>query len=308
MELIRGIHNIRDKHKGCVLTIGNFDGVHLGHQSVISGLINDAKTHNLPSTVMVFEPQPQEYFAKDKAPARLTKLRDKLAKFKQLGVERVICINFNAKFAQFDAQQFIINVLVNKLGVKALTVGDDFRFGYKRTGDFAMLERVGAQYDFTVKSTASFRKLACRVSSTAIRQALTEANFEHAEAMLGTRYSMVGKVSHGWKKGRELGFPTANVPLKRQVSPLSGVYCVKVLIANKEFFGVANIGVKPTFNGSRSLLEAHLFNTDQDLYGQIIEVEPVYKLRDEKKFDSFTDLTAQIAKDVDLAKAYFNLI
>jgi riboflavin kinase/FMN adenylyltransferase len=308
MELIRGIHNIRPKHRGCVVTIGNFDGVHLGHQAVIKGLLSDAKQHQLPSTVMIFEPQPQEYFTKDAAPARLTPLRDKLRLLSQAGVERVICVNFNEKFAKQSAQQFVQDVLVDKLGVKALTVGDDFRFGKGRFGDYEMLVNSGAVYNFTVKSTTSFRRQDCRVSSTAIRQALANSDMRSASEMLDRSYKITGKVVHGWKKGRMLGFPTANVFLKRQVSPLNGVYCVKVYIDYKEYSGVANIGVKPTFNGKRSLLEAHIFNFSHTIYGQVIEVEPLRKLRDEKKFDSIADLTSQIAKDVESAKNYFDLI
>jgi riboflavin kinase/FMN adenylyltransferase len=308
MELIRGIHNIRPKHKGCVLTIGNFDGVHLGHQAVIKGLIQDAKEYQLPSTVMIFEPQPQEYFRKSDAPARLTRLRDKLALLSKLGVERVICIKFNEAFANQSAAEFVEHILVDKLGVVALTVGDDFRFGKGRTGNYEMLQTSGAQLGFKVKSTASLRQQDCRVSSTAIRIALSNGEIALANEMLSRPYSVIGKVAHGWKKGRELGFPTANIPLKRQVSPLSGVYCVQVTVADKIYYGVANIGIKPTFNGKRTLLEAHLFDFNRDLYGQIIEVAPVHKLRDEKKFDSFSELTTQISCDVEAAKAYFDLI
>lgn len=308
MELIRGIHNIRPKHRGCVLTIGNFDGVHLGHQAVIKGLIKDAKEHQLPSTVMIFEPQPQEYFRKGDAPARLTRLRDKLALLEKLGVERVICIKFNETFANQSADEFVQRILVEKLGIVALTVGDDFRFGKGRAGNYEMLQTNGTLYDFKVKSTASLRQKDCRVSSTAIRNALNQGDIEIANDMLSRPYSVTGKVVHGWKKGRELGFPTANIPLKRQVSPLSGVYCVKVTVADKSYYGVANIGIKPTFNGKRTLLEAHLFDFNCDLYGQVIEVAPMRKLRDEKKFDSFSELTTQISCDVEAAKAYFDLI
>ena len=172
MELIRGIHNIRDKHKGCVLTIGNYDGVHLGHQAVIKGLIHDAERLGLPSTVMIFEPQPQEYFSKCKAPARLTRLRDKLKLLANLGVERVISVNFNAKFAGQSAAEFINDVLINKLGVAALTVGDDFRFGKGREGDYEMLTHSAKTHNIEVKNTQSLRQKDCRVSSTAVRNAL----------------------------------------------------------------------------------------------------------------------------------------
>ncbi|MBB1467178.1 bifunctional riboflavin kinase/FAD synthetase [Pseudoalteromonas sp. SG41-5] len=307
MELIRGIHNIRTQHYGCVLTIGNFDGVHLGHGEVLNGLLNDAKKYNLPSTVMLFEPQPQEFFAKDNAPARLTRLRDKLGLLAKLGVERVICISFNQQFANMEAEQFVTEILINKLGVKALTVGDDFRFGKRRQGDFNLLKKMGLAAHMDVKSTASFRQLNARVSSTLIRQALAEGQLAQAKAMLGHDYAISGRVIHGWKRGRELGFRTANIALKRQVCPVNGVFAVQVTLNDKTVFGVANIGNKPTFNGTRALLEVHLFDFAQDIYGQFMHVELIKKLRDEKKFETLTQLTAQIATDVAAAKQCFGL-
>lgn len=305
MELIRGIHNIRDRHRGCVLTIGNFDGVHLGHQEVIQGLLRDAKALNLPSTVMLFEPQPQEFFLKDKAPARLTRLRDKLALLAKLGVERVVCVSFNAKFARQDASDFVRSVLIDKLGVKALTVGDDFRFGHGRSGDFDLLKRLGEDASMAVKNTQSFRQKNARVSSTAIREALKQGDLSNAKAMLGHDYAISGRVIHGWKKGRELGFPTANVALKRQVCPLSGVFAVEAKVGTNIVRGVANVGNKPTFNGTRALLEVHLFDFDKVIYGQFIEVKLKAKLRDEIKFNGLDELVAQINQDIVKAKHFF---
>lgn len=306
MQLIRGIHNIRPHHFGCVLTIGNFDGVHLGHVEVLKGLIEDAKRYNLPSTVMLFERQPQEFFAKDKAPARLTRLRDKLALLAQLKIERVICVSFTQAFADLSAEHFVRNILVEKLGVKALTVGDDFRFGHARRGDFNMLSSIGESVSMHVKSTASLRRDNCRISSTLIRAALAEGDLETANQMLGHQYTIAGRVIHGWKKGRELGFRTANIALKRQVIPVQGVFAVRVKLANEQYEGVANVGTKPTLNGTRALLEVHLFNFNQDVYGHFMQVELVKKLRDEQKFDTLQQLTAQIATDVAAAKQCFN--
>jgi riboflavin kinase/FMN adenylyltransferase len=306
MQLIRGIHNIRPHHFGCVLTIGNFDGVHLGHVEVLKGLQHDAKQYGLPSTVMLFEPQPQEFFAKEKAPARLTRLRDKLALLSKLGIERVICVSFNGKFAGQEAESFIEQVLVKKLGVKALTVGDDFRFGKGRKGDFDMLKRLGDIHDMHVKSTASFRRDDHRVSSTLIRQALAEGELNKAHEMLGHTYAISGRVIHGWKKGRELGFHTANIALKRQVNPVKGVFAVRVTLNGKHYEGVANVGNKPTLNGTKALLEVHLFNFNQDVYGHFMQVELIKKLRNEQKFDTLEQLTAQIAQDVAAAKQCFN--
>ncbi|MEJ6473337.1 bifunctional riboflavin kinase/FAD synthetase [Pseudoalteromonas piscicida] len=307
MQLIRGIHNIRPHHFGCVLTIGNFDGVHLGHVEVLKGLISDAKHYQLPSTVMLFEPQPLEFFAKDKAPARLTRLRDKLVLLQELGIDRVICVNFNRKFAAQDAEQFIKDVLVAKLGTKALTVGDDFRFGRERAGDFDMLKRVGEPLGMRVKDTASFRKQDCRVSSTLIRTALAAGDLHQAHEMLGHTYAISGRVIHGWKKGRELGFHTANIALKRQVSPVRGVYAVKATVKQKTHYGVANVGTKPTLNGTKALLEVHLFNFNETIYGQFMKVELIEKLRDEQKFETLSQLTEQISRDVSHAKQCFSL-
>ncbi|KID58359.1 hypothetical protein JF50_06730 [Pseudoalteromonas luteoviolacea] len=308
MQLIRGIHNIRPHHYGCVLTIGNFDGVHLGHTEVLKGLKADAEKYNLPSTVMLFEPQPQEFFIKNKAPARLTRLRDKLALLAENGIERVICVSFNDKFSNLEAEYFIREVLCQRLGVKALTVGDDFRFGKGRKGDFAMLSSIGQELGVHVKDTLSFRQQNSRVSSTLIRNALAEGDLHKAHEMLGHTYAISGRVIHGWKKGRELGFRTANVALKRQVSPVQGVFAVNVYINSKIFQGVANVGTKPTLNGKRALLEVHLFDFDQDIYGQFIKVELIHKLRNEQKFESLTHLTKQISADVDAARAVFSKI
>ncbi|WP_440053618.1 bifunctional riboflavin kinase/FAD synthetase [Pseudoalteromonas sp. T1lg65] len=307
MQLIRGIHNIRAHHFGCVLTIGNFDGVHLGHVEVLKGLIADAKHYQLPSTVMLFEPQPLEFFAKDKAPARLTRLRDKLALLESLGIDRVICVNFNRNFAAQDAELFITDVLIDKLGTKALTVGDDFRFGKDRAGDFTMLKRIGGPLGMHVKDTDSFRKQDCRVSSTRIREALATGDLNLAHEMLGHTYAISGRVIHGWKKGRELGFHTANIALKRQVSPVKGVYAVKATVDGVTYNGVANIGNKPTLNGTKALLEVHLFDFNKTIYGQFMRVELIKKLRDEQKFETLAQLTEQIGFDVSAAKQCFSL-
>lgn len=306
MQLIRGIHNIRPHHFGCVLTIGNFDGVHLGHVEVLKGLVQDSKRYNLPSTVMLFERQPQEFFAKDKAPARLTRLRDKLALLAKLDIDRVICVSFTQQFAQQSAEYFVQHILAEKLGVKALTVGDDFKFGHARRGDFNMLKEIGESVSMHVKSTASLRRDDCRVSSTLIRAALAKGDLDTAHQMLGHTYTIAGRVIHGWKKGRELGFRTANIALKRQVIPVQGVFAVRVNLNGKQYKGVANVGTKPTLNGTKALLEVHLFDFNQDVYGHFMQVELVKKLRDEQKFDTLLQLTAQIATDVADAKQCFN--
>jgi len=302
MQLVRGIHNIRLQDHGCVLTIGNFDGVHLGHQQVIKALVRKAKALNSVAAVLVFEPQPQELFSPETAPARLCRLRDKYNLLAKLGVQRLICVNFTLKFANQSAQHFIEHLLVNKLGIKHLIVGDDFHFGKNRTGNFSMLCQAGDKYGFDVSDTTSYKMADCRISSTVIRQALEQDDLVTVKQMLGREYSIIGRVFHGDKRGRQLGFPTANVLLKRRVSPLSGVFAVLVNTNMGQFKGVANIGARPTINGVRQQLEVHIFDFDENLYGQCIEVIVKKKLRPVIKFDSLEALTAQIHQDSEQAK------
>ncbi|MGF1741173.1 bifunctional riboflavin kinase/FAD synthetase [Vibrio profundum] len=305
MEFIRGIHNIRPKHKGCVLTIGNFDGVHLGHRQVLQQLVKKSKQLGLPSVVMTFDPQPMELFAKGDAPARLTRLRDKALQLDKLDVDRLLCVNFNHKFASMSAEAFVRDLLVNQLGVKFLVVGDDFCFGKGRTGNFAMLQQAGQKYGFEVVNTKSFCVQQERVSSTAIRDALARDELSSAEDMLGRQYSITGRVFHGRKLGRTIGFPTANIPLKRVVSPVSGVYVVEALDSKgQRIQGVANIGHRPTVKGERQQLEVHLFDFSANLYGQTLEVFLLHKLRDEKKFESFEALKQQIELDAEAARVW----
>lgn len=304
MELVRGIHNMRDAHQGCVLTIGNFDGVHLGHQRVIAALIAKAQALNLTPAVMVFEPQPRELFSPDRAPARLSRLRDKYNLLKKLGVKRLICVNFNREFASQTADYFVEHVLVEKLGIKHLIIGDDFHFGKDRLGNFDMLVKAGEQFGFEVTDTATYKFLDCRISSTAIRSALQNDNLSEAKRMLGRPYSIVGRVVHGAKLGRNIGFPTANVLLKRVVSPVKGVYVVKIKVNNQDYYGVANIGSRPTVEGVRQQLEVHLFDFKQNLYGQQIEVALLDKIREEQRFNTLDELTKQISKDSEQARNY----
>ncbi|MBF7074751.1 bifunctional riboflavin kinase/FAD synthetase [Glaciecola sp. MH2013] len=301
MELVRGLHNLREKHRGCVLTIGKFDGVHKGHRAVLLNLIEKAKERSLPATVMIFEPQPEEVFAKENAPARLSRFRDKYEMFKELGIDRLVCVRFNPSFSQMSADEFIHDLLVRALGVSFLVVGDDFRFGCKRKGDFSLLKQVGQNEGFDVVSTASFRLSDCRISSTEVRNALSASEFARAKEMLGREYTISGRVNHGDKKGRTIGFPTANVLLKRCKSPVNGVFAVKVTIAERSYFGVANVGHRPTVNGIRSQLEVHIFDYNADLYGEYIEVAFLMKIRNEQKFKDFAELHRQI--EIDAAKA-----
>ena len=302
MEFIRGRQNIAPKHHGCVLTIGNFDGVHLGHQTVLRQVIAKAQELKLPSMVMTFEPQPLELFAGEKAPARLTRFREKYQQLKRVGLDRLLCVTFNAHFAQLSAEEFVRCLLVEQLGVKFLVVGDDFRFGLNRSGDFAFLVESGKRWGFEVVSTQSFCVQAQRVSSTAIREALSHDDLSLAAELLGRPYSICGRVSHGRKLGRTIGFPTANIPLHRPIAAVSGVYAVEVLgLSDQPLLGVANIGRRPTVNGTRAQLEVHLFDFNADIYGRYVEVVLRHKLRNEIKFESFGALKAQIERDAQTA-------
>nr|WP_268820300.1 bifunctional riboflavin kinase/FAD synthetase [Paraglaciecola sp. G1-23] len=306
--MIRGIHNLKEKHKGCVLTIGKFDGVHLGHQAVLSQVVAKAKTLGLPATVMIFEPQPEELFTPELAPARLSLLRDKYSELKKLGVDRLLCIKFDLDFAAYSATEFVENLIVGKLGCKFLVVGDDFHFGQARSGDFSMLQNMGEKYQFDVVSTQSFLMENCRISSTAIREALDTNNFALSKQMLGRDFTISGKVIHGDKRGRTIGFPTANVLLKRCKAPVNGVFAVNVQVGNSNYSGVANVGHRPTVNGQRSQLEVHLFNFNGNLYGQFIAVALTHKIREEMKFDSFDLLHTQIQQDAIKAKQLLNVL
>ncbi|WP_418156616.1 bifunctional riboflavin kinase/FAD synthetase [Pantoea agglomerans] len=309
MKFIRGIHNLNEQHRGCVLTIGNFDGVHRGHQALMSRLCEEGRKRNLPVVVMVFEPQPLELFAGDKAPARLTRLREKLRYMAEAGVDKVLCVRFDRRFAALSAQRFISDLLVEKLDVKYLAVGDDFRFGAGRQGDFLLLQKAGAEYGFEVVSTETFCNGGKRISSTAVRQALAVDDLALAQSLLGHPFTISGRVVHGDALGRTLGFPTANLPLRRSVSPVKGVYAVEVRgLTPEPLPGVANIGTRPTVKGLRQQLEVHLLDINMDLYGRHIDVVLKQKIRNEQRFASLEALKEQIANDVVTARQFFGLL
>ncbi|KGB02490.1 riboflavin biosynthesis protein RibF [Enterobacteriaceae bacterium ATCC 29904] len=308
MKLIRGIHNLSQTPHGCVLTIGNFDGVHRGHQALLQGLREEGRARGLPVVVMIFEPQPLELFASEKAPARLTRLREKLRYLAQCGVDYVLCVRFDRRFAALTAQNFVGDLLVKRLGVQFLAVGDDFRFGAGRQGDFLLLQKAGLEYGFDVTSTQTFCEGGVRVSSTAVRQALAEDKLDAAENLLGRPFTISGRVVHGDELGRTIGFPTANLPLRRQVSPVKGVYAVEVTgLGDKPLPGVANIGTRPTVAGVRQQLEVHLLDVVMDLYGRHIDVILRKKIRNEQRFASLDELKAQIARDELTAREFFGL-
>ncbi len=310
MELIRGLHNLRPQHHGCVATIGNFDGVHLGHRHVLEQLADKAKQFACPSTVITFEPQPLEYFAGDAAPARLMRLRDKVSALQRNKVERILSLRFNKALANMPYQEFIERVLVKGLGVRYLVVGDDFHFGKGREGTFARLVEAGKQHRFEVVNMPTFdvdtASGSGRVSSTRVRAALEAGQFKEAEKLLGHHYKMTGRVAHGEKLGRELGFPTANIHIHRKVTPLHGIYVVTVAgLKEQPVEGVASIGTRPAVNGKKVILEVFLFDFNESIYGEQLEVNFLKKLRDELPFDSLDALKEQIALDVEQAKQFF---
>lgn len=306
-NIIRGFHNLpSNPDTACVATIGNFDGVHLGHQAVLNQLAMKADMLHLPAVVITFEPQPFEYFVPEKAPARLTRFREKVEVLRAYSIKHLCVLRFNKRLADMSAEMFIQRLLVEGLQVRYLVVGDDFRFGKDRKGDFALLQQAGRAHGFQVVNMHTFAVDQIRVSSTRIREALKQGDLGLAEKLLGRPYRMSGRVAHGDKRGRQLGFPTANIHLHRHKLPLSGVYAVQLFGIDEEpVNGVANIGIRPTIGGGKALLEVHLFEFNRELYGAHVQVHFLCKLRDEGKFSSLQHLTEQITKDAQQARDYF---
>ncbi len=341
MKIIRGLWNLQHALKdearhGCALTIGNFDGVHRGHQAMLALLNNEARHRGVPSCVMTFEPHPRDYFAglhhkPELAPARIATLRDKLAELRRCGVDRCVVLPFNERLASQPAEVFIDDVLVGALGARYVLVGDDFRFGAKRQGDYAMLDAAGTRLGFDVARMQSYEVHGLRVSSSAVREALGAGSMNDVAALLGRPYSISGHVVHGRKLGRQLaesapgrgdGFRTLNLRFSHWKPAASGIFAVHVfgLLPNDQPLpGVANLGVRPSLdpndvNGGRVLLETHCLDWPEALkaslsggeaYGKIIRVELLHKLHDELKYDSLDALTTGIAKDCDDARAFF---
>ncbi len=305
MRITHGLH----PHVGqtCAITIGNFDGIHLGHQAMLKRLVAHAHAQQLRAAVVTFEPHPREWFAPDSAPARLSSMRDKLLGLKACGIEHVHVCPFNATLAHMPAQEFVENILLRGLGMRYLIIGDDFRFGAQRAGDFHLLQHLSAKHDYTLEAMPSLMVEQIRVSSTAIREALAAADFARAARLLGQPFRITGHVRHGEKRGRQLGFPTANLALKSRKPPMTGVFVVQVHgLAAQALPGVANQGVRPTLQaGLKTLLEVHLLDFSGDLYGRMIEVEFLTKLRDEQRFADLDALKRQIDYDVGCARDFF---
>jgi len=296
-----------------VVAVGNFDGIHRGHQSILQHVTQMAKKHDYAACLLTFEPYPQAFLAPDKAPARLTSLREKWVILQNMGLDYLYCLRFNHDLAMFSPEKFIQEILINKLHAKHIMIGEDFRFGYQRQGNIALLQRIK---DFSVTVIPAIVENGERISSTAIRHALAQGNLEQAKQLLGRPYQIQGRVIEGDKRGRQLGFPTANIDLHSRMPAVRGVFAVKAKIlgtaekaTEKTILGVANIGTRPsiqTINGvgriEKVLLEVHLFNFSDTIYGKYLQVEFVQKIRDEQRFESIELLRKQIQEDVDTAR------
>lgn len=302
MHLIRDLHNLKPSHQGCALTIGNFDGIHLGHQALLRRLAEIADRRQLKTCIMTFDPLPHEFFSSADDRPRLMNTRDKLIALANhkpvLCPDYMLLMKFNRELCSMTAEEFIEKILIEKLAIKALVIGDDFQFGRDRRGNLELLQDYGRKHGFAVTSLSTHHIGDTRVSSTRIRDALRNGQLDSSKAMLGRPYQICGRVAHGDKRGRTIGFPTANIHLHRPSTPLQGVYSVTMHSSTLGTVkGIANLGRRPTVNGERVQLEVHLFDFNQDIYGQNVCIAFHHKIRDEQKFDSFDVLKNQIQLD-----------
>jgi riboflavin kinase/FMN adenylyltransferase len=307
MRFFRGFH--APAGQPCVLTIGNFDGLHLGHQALLKLLANRAGERGLPASVLTFEPHPREFFSPADAPARLTTLREKLLLLGDNGVDNAHVQRFNAHFSRLGAEEFIQSILVHGLKARHLLIGDDFRFGARRNGDFALLQAAGRMHGFGVEAMPTLSVAGERASSSAVRKALMAGELDHAARLLGRPYSIAGQVAHGNRLGRQIGFPTLNITLRHRRPALSGVFTVEVEgLDVPRIRGVANVGIRPTVDSAPSLprLEVHLFDFSGECYGAHLRVHFFHKLRDECRFPSLDALKAQIGLDTQAARSWFS--
>ena len=304
MRITHGFRPLGTPH---AVTIGNFDGLHLGHQAMLARLQDVARARGLPSCVLSFEPHPREFFAPEQAPARLSSLREKAECLQRMGIDRLHVFRFDRAFSALSAEAFIEQVLGTTLEARYVLVGDDFRYGAKRTGDFALLKQAGERLGFDAEFLPTVEVAGERSSSTAVRQALAAGELEHASRLLGRPYSISGRVVHGDKLGRDIGFPTANIQLKHNRPPLMGIFAVELYGLNgAPLPGVASLGRRPTVKGADAVpvLEVHLFDFKAEIYGRRVRVDFLHKLRDEAKYPDLDTLVAQIRRDVDNAKTF----
>ena len=304
MKTFRDIEKL-PQIEGSVVTIGNFDGIHLGHQKIIAQLKEHAEKLKVPSVVISFNPTPQNFFGADHAV--LSSYKEKDFFLSSLGINYHLVINFNKEFSNINAQTFIEEFLLRKLNIKHCLIGDDFRFGKNRVGNFSLLQENGDKYGFAVEDTATIEHNQIRISSTRIRECLQQNNLEETKKLLGRNYSITGKIVRGQQRGRTINFPTINILPNRSKSPVSGVFAVKVKLSGQTYFGICNAGHKPTVNGREFLFETHIFDFEKDVYEQFAEIVFLKHVRPEKKFNSFAELKDQIEKDVIEAKKFFKL-
>jgi riboflavin kinase / FMN adenylyltransferase len=304
MRITHGFRSLDTPH---AVTIGNFDGLHLGHQAMLARLQEVARARGLPSCVLSFEPHPREFFTPEQAPARLSSLREKVECLQRLGIDRLHVFRFDRAFSALTAEAFIEQVLGTTLQARYVLVGDDFRYGARRAGDFSLLERMGQTLGFDAEFLPTVEMAGERASSTAVRSALASGDLAHAARLLGRPYSISGRVVHGDKLGRDIGFPTANIQLRHNRPPLMGIFAVEVYGLNGEPLpGVASLGKRPTVKNPDAVpvLEVHLFDFDTEIYGRRVRVDFLHKLRDEEKYPDLDSLVAQIRRDVDNAKTF----
>ena len=302
MQLIRGLQNLKEQ-PGCVLTIGNFDGIHAGHQKIIRSLVTRAKSLGLPSVVISFSVPPESFFGRPKA--RLSSFRDKHLFLESLGVEKHLLIRFNKDFSQMSARSFVEDFLLAKLKMRCCFIGDDFRFGKDRQGDYSMLENMAKNSGFVAQKVNRVNVNGQRVSSSEIRRLLRLGEFKMAEELLGRPFAIGGRIMHGEKRGRTIGFPTINISIGRKLSPVLGVFAVLIELNKKTYQGVCNVGKRPTIGGEKTLLEVNIFDFDKNVYGEHAKVLFKYRIREEMKFESIEQLQGQIAIDANIAKRYF---
>jgi len=302
MKIIRGLHSVSNNSPACVATIGNFDGLHLGHQKIITKLKTKAQELNLPLTIISFEPLPTEYFMQE-PPTRIYPMRDKVRLLHKMGVDNFLCLKFDNALANMSPHDFVQNILLDALNVKYLTIGDDFRFGHKRAGNFDLLKKMGSEAEMDVVDTATYEQNGQRISSTLIRTSLSNGDISAANKLLGYKYQLSGRVRQGEKRGRTIGFPTINMKVLDHIAAKHGVYAVLVHgLSDTAVKGVANLGNRPTVEGAENRLETHLFDFNADVYSKYVCVELVKFIRPEKRFESFDSLRSQILIDAKEAK------
>lgn len=304
MEIIRGVHGLLPKHHGSVVSVGNFDGIHLGHQAVLEQLARIGTEKGLPTTLITFEPHPREFFSAQHAPPRLTRLREKVVELSKSPLDRLVVLRFDEALSSMAPSAFIERVLVERLGSKVVVMGEDFRFGHRAEGNIDLMREAGKVHGFEVRCHQTHLLDGHRVSSTWVRDALAHGDFALARRLLGRPYTMCGRVSHGDRIGRTIGYATANIPLHRVAPPMHGVFAVRLLgVEGRPLPGMASIGHRPTVGGRVTLLEVHVFDFSRDIYGRIVSVEFVAKLREEECYEGLEALRRQMDRDADAARA-----